>query len=298
MLTQKQLVSLVFVLLLMLVGICEGREMEKASQPAEQDAMPIIKYLEYGFSALDITRGMEGKVDVEFSVTFNSRHLFHGIDMLDDHGVFVPAITMIFGDSGFSGKVLDGYPLSSGFETSVERNYAVFYTGAFLKDKPLATHYTLNYWYYGKQKVPGRKSDSQEIGTTLFWPNLLSVGYGHLTPSYYLGYIWSTKASSNVRECEGLIHVFSLGYDFEISDFWAEGKNQAFRAYGDVTYNDGYGGVAIEHDWSHATFGISTNLTKGNWTFTPSVNYQLSMDDSVNIDNEELWCGVTMTYKF
>jgi hypothetical protein len=66
---------------------------------------------------------------------------------------------------------------------------------------------------------------------------------------------------------------------------------------GDVTYNDGYGGVAIEHDWSHATFRMSTNLVMENWTFTPSLNYQISMDDSVNNENE-LWFGITTTYRF
>jgi hypothetical protein len=287
-----------FVPLLIATGVCPARQPEKVPQPSDREPAPIIvRCLEYGFGILDVTRGEKGKIDAEFSVTFNDRHMFHGIDILDDHRVVIPAATLIFGDSGFSGKVLDAYPLSSGFETSVERNYVAFYTNAFMKNQPLATHYTVNYWYYGKQKIPGRKNDSQEIGTTFSWPTLLAVGDGRLTPNYYIGYIWSTRSNSKVREREGLIHIFGLGYDFEISGFWPNGESQAFKLCGDVTYNDGYGGVAIEHDWSHATFRMSTNLVMENWTFTPSLNYQISMDDSVNNENE-LWFGITTTYRF
>ncbi len=288
---------LIEVFLLGMMGVSQAQEAEEVAQGGDSSTKPIIKSLFYGFDVLDIVRGLEGKIDFELSGTFTSKHIWHGLDLFDDHGAFIPVGTVTFGDSGFSAKIIDVYPLSSGFERSVERNYAGFYTGAFLEGTPWATHFTTNYFYYDKPKVPGHKGDSQEIGSIFFWPQHISIGDNYITPSYYLGYIWASEHNSNIRGCEGFIHVFGLGYDFEIPNFWPDGKKQAFRLSGDITYNDGFAGSTIDHDWSHVVFGISTNIKKGNLTITPSLSHQISMDDSVNSENE-LWCGINVTYRF
>ncbi len=280
------------------VGSSEAREAAKSkADHAPADPVPIIKSMTYGFDALEIVRGLEGKVSVDLSGTFTSKHVWHGLDLLDDHGAFIPVGTVVFGDSGFSAKIIDVYPLSSGLERSVERNYAGFYTGALLEDTPWATEFTTNYYYYGKPKVPGRKADAQEVGSTFFWPDRISVGESRLTPSYYFGYIWASVHNSDIRGCEGFIHVFALALDVEKSNFWPGGDSQAFRFFGDITYNDGFGGSTIDHDWSHAVLGASTNLEKGQLAVTPSLSYQISMDDSVNPENE-LWCAINFTYRF
>lgn len=293
--TRMTLINIVF--LLSMVGICQAQETKKGKLEADLSAMPVIKYLWYGFDLLDILPGIEGEITVDVTTTVQSKHMWHGIDLLDDHGVVIPVGTITFGDTGFSGKVITGYCLSRGFSNLKDLHYAAFYSGAFLKDTPYATNFVTNYIYYGKPELAKRRNDSQEIGSTFFWPRAFKAGNGCITPSYYLGYIWASKSNSNIRGCEGLIHVFGCAYDFEIPEFWPSGENQAFKLYGDVTYNDGFAGAAIEHDWSHAVFGISTDIKKGNFTLTPFVNYQISMEDSVN-DENELWCGISATYRF
>ena len=294
---KKGMALLSVVVLVSVISVCCGQETEKVKLEADSNAMPVIKYLWYGFDLLDILPGIEGKISVDLTATVQSKHIWHGIDLLDDHGVFIPVGTITLGDTGFSGKVIGGYCLSKGFSNSRDLHYAVFYTGAFLKDAPYATNFTANYIYYGKPEISDRKGDSQEFGSTFFWPKLIAAGDGYITPSYYLGYIWASRSNSNISGCEGFIHVFGLGYDFEIPNFWPGGEKQAFKLFGDITYNDGYAGSAIEHDWSHATLGISTDLKKGNLTISPSLNYQISMEDSVN-DENELWCGISATYRF
>ena len=297
MLTKRQTRNLLFVFFFMSAGVCQGREIKPAESPVFQDAAPVVKYREYGFDILDIVRSAAEKIDVEFSATFNSKFIWNGIDAIDDHGVFIPVLTVIFGDSGFSGKIMDAYPLSSGFQKSVQRNYAAFYTGKLFEDKPYATNYTLNYWYYAKPNVAGGRDDSQELGSTFFWPELVAVGDGSITPSYYIGVIWGSRSDTHLKECEGVIHIFGANYDFAIPNFWPDGTEQGFRVHGDITYNDGFAGKTIEHEWSHATLAVSTNITKGNLTITPVVNYQISMEDSVNPE-DEFWCGITATYRF
>jgi hypothetical protein len=294
---KNQTVNRLFLSLLVLAGICQGREIEEASQPFDVKSMPIIKNLFYGFEFIDITRGLEGEIDFELSSTFLSRHMINGIDMTDDHGVVIPTGTVIFGDSGFSAKVIHVYPISNNLVASIENNYAAFYTGSFLEDTPWATHFTLNYFYFGKPNIGGHKNDAREIGSTFFWPQFYKLGNGYITPNYYVGHFGASKSNSNIRNSEGFIHIFGLNYDFEVSEFWPSGDKQAFRLSGNISYNDGYAGAVIEHDWSHAVLGISTSIQKGNLTITPMLNYQISMEETVNTQNE-LWSGINVTYRF
>jgi len=283
------------VFLLSLVGICLAQETEGTSQQVDPNAVPIVKYRWYGFELLDILRGLEGKVSVDVSATVQSKNMWHGFDLYDDHGVFMPAVGVTLGDTGFSGKFIRCFPLSGGMEKSVQMLYAIFYTGAFLEDTPYVTNYTANYFFYTLPRIHGSKSDTQEVGATFAWPKLL--GDNGLLPNYYFGILWPSRSNSNLEGCEGFIHVLGLAYDFAVPDFWAVGKSQGFRLSSDITYNDGFGSGGAEHDWSHAVLGACTNLGIGNITFTPYVNYQISMEDSINKE-DETWCGVNITYRF
>jgi len=283
------------VLLLSLLGVCLCHEGEETVTTIDPNAVPIVKYRWFGFDLLDIWRGIEGKIGVELSTTVQSKNMWHGFDLYDDHGVFMPGVGITLGDTGFSGKIIGGYPLSGGMEKSVMMLYALFYTGAFLEDTPYVTNFTTNYFYYGLPRVHGAKSDTQEVGVTFAWPKLL--GDNGLLPNYYVGILWPSVSHSNMEGSEGFIHVFGLAYDFAVPDFWAKGSSQGFRLSSDLTYNDGFGSGFAEHDWSHATLGASTNLGIGNLMITPYVNFQISMDDSVN-KNDEIWCGVNLTFRF
>jgi hypothetical protein len=292
---KTRIMLLNIVLLLSVVSICHAQETQKGKLEADANAIPVIKYLWYGFDLLGIQRGIEGKISVDLTTTVQSKHMWHGFDLYSDHGVCLPAVGVTLGDTGFSGKYIRAYPLSGGMEKSVQALYAAFYTGAFLKDTPYVTNFTVNYFYYGLPRIGKLKSDTQEAGVIFFWPKLL--GDSGLVPNYYFGRLWPTRSQSNVEGCEGFIHVFGLAYDLAAPDFWGVGKSQTFRLSGDITYNDGFGSAAADHDWSHAVLGVSTDFKKGNFTITPFVNYQISMDDSVNNENE-LWCGLNATYRF
>jgi len=279
--------------MLSLVCVCQGQEAKERIQSVDPNAMPIIKYLWYGFDLLDIRRGIEGRIDVELSATVQSKHIWHGLDLMDDHGVFFPVAGVSLGDTGFAAKIIGAYALSSGFERSDELNYAGFYSGGFLEDTRYATDFTANYFYYGKPKVSRRMADAQEVGASFSWPKLL--GDASLVPSYYVGCIWACRAHSGLSGITGFIHVFGLAYDLKVDDFWPGGQEQSFRFSGDITYNDGFGGV--DQDWSHAVLGLSTSLGSGNLGITPYINYQISMEDTVNSE-DELWSGVNFTYRF
>jgi len=287
-------------LLVTVVSICQAQNAERTRPEADLSVAPIIKCVQDLWGLFDPyfgTGAVKGNIGVDLSTTIVSKHMWHGFDLLDDHGAVIPSATVTFGDTGFSGKVIGVYPLSSGFEKSVELNYAAFYKGSFLEDTRYVSDFTVNYFYYGKPKVARRKADTQEIGVSLCWPELINVGGSSVVPSYYFGSIWPSKSDSDNSGCEGFIHAFGLGYDLSIPDFWQDKKEQIFSFFGNITYNDGFGGAAVDSDWSHAVIGVRTNLGRGNLTIAPGLYYQISMDDSVN-DEDELWCGLTLTYSF
>lgn len=296
--TRKALINIAF--LLGTLGICQAQETKKGKLEAGLSAMPVIKQVWDDFDLLGICRGKEakrGKLEVDLSTTLVSKHMWHGFDLLDDHGAFIPVVGLNFEDTGFSGKVIAVQPLSSGFEDSVELDYAAFYKGTFLKGTRYVTNLTANYFYYGKPNEANRKADTQEIGIGFCWPELITVGNSSLTTNYYFGSLWPSRSNSPLSGCEGFIHVFGLGYDLTLPTFWAGKKEQTFSFFGDITYNDGFGGKSVDSDWSHAVIGVRTNLGSGNLTVTPAIYYQISMDDSVN-DEDELWCGISLTYSF
>jgi len=129
------------------------------------------------------------------------------------------------------------------------------------------------------------------------WPDLLTVASRPLVPRYYVGRLWPAQSNANNRECGGWIHILGLDYDVPVGDILNLGKEQVIHTFAEITYNDGMGGATVDHDWSHCLFGVSTRIPCGAVTLIPELNYQISMDDSVN-QNNEFWCALNVEYKF
>ena len=176
-------------------------------------------------------------------------------------------------------------------------DYIQAYNNSFLKDTPLATNYSLNWIYYDYPNTYSKHKDAQEIGVGFSWPNLVSVGDSALVLSYYVGGLWPAKSGGANRTAAGWVHIFGLSYDLPVANLLTEGQEQIIHLSAEQVYNDGMGGASIDHDWSHAVFSISTCIPVGAVTLRPDLNYQISMDDSVN-ENNELWCGLSLSYSF
>lgn len=236
-------------------------------------------------------------IKTTIDATVVSQNMWYGFDVLDGHGEFIPSLQLELVGTGFSSKIVGCYPLSGGLTESEELNYVAHYRGRFLENTPYATDYTANYVYYGKPNKKNIKGDAQELGIGFCWPGLIALGDKGLTPSYYFGSIWPSDSSSNISGASGFIHVFGLGYDLNWAGFWGGDKGQILHSYANITYNDGFAGKGVDSDWSHVAFGVSADIAVGRVTLRPQVNYQISMEDSVNKE-DEIWCGVSLIYSF
>jgi hypothetical protein len=186
------------------------------------------------------------------------------------------------------------WALSDGSENQEEMDYIMAYNGSLWDGKALQTNFKLNYIYYDFPNTYSKHKDSQEIGMGFYWPKVFSGAVENLVPSYYVGRLWPSKSDGANRKAAGFIHIFGLDYDIPI-DFGSKKDSVHFAAK--AFYNDGMGGGSVDQDWSHILFSLTKNIPVGSIMVIPELNYQISMDDSVNTENE-LYTGITISYSF
>ena len=244
------------------------------------------------FSTAGLVQAEEGELGVTVDATWVSKYLWRGIDLLDDKAAFQPSVNFDLYGTGFSAKLWMSYAGSSKGNGSVstvdatEYDYSLAYSTVLFEGERFVTNVTGNWIYYDFIDRPTKAADAQELGIGFSWPELCPAG---IVPSYYVGKIWPARSNSLlVNDYGGWAHIFGLGYGLDL-------EGQVLDLSVAAVYNDGYAGA--ESDWSHIVWGISTALKVGPGTFTPSVYYQTSMEDTVNTE-DEFWVGLSYSLTF
>ena len=235
------------------------------------------------------------KLAFTLDTTFVTKYLWRGYDILDDHAAFQPSVNADFFGSGFSANVWGSFAFSSGFEDLDELDYTVAYARTICEDQPYALRLGANYIYYDYPNTTSLLADAEEVGASAALPKLIPpLGPVTLAPSYYVGCLWPAQSGAGNPD-GGWFHILGLGCAMDLPKI-APNKAGLPCCFGwDITYNDG--AFDADHDWSHTSWYISTAVTIGPVTLTPSLRYQISMDDSVN-NEDELWGGLSIAYSF
>lgn len=236
--------------------------------------------------------GEPGQLGVDLDATYVSKYIWRGYDLYNDRGAFQPSVNADLFGTGFSANIWSSIPVGSGNEDLTELDYTLTYAFRMFDDKVYALDIFVNYIYFDYINL-NHMADCHELGVGAAMPNLIRVGEIALIPSYYMGKLWPN--SSGVDNVAGGFHVLGLSFDLPVSNPVAASDTLILSFAADITYNDG--ALAADHDWSHSTLGVSTSISFGPATLTPFVNYQISMDDSVNRENE-LWSGMSLTFSF
>ncbi len=243
--------------------------------------------------------------DSQYGVTVNttwvSKYIWRGIDKLDDKAAIQPSIGIDLG-SGFSATVWGSWAGSSKGGGSVstvdadEMDYILTYANSIYEGEAYATNYSVSWVYYDFTDQASKTADAQEINASIAMPNLCPYG---VIPSYTIVKMWAAKSRGNAGNVSGWIHVLGLDYALTVPGFLENNPEQAIDLHWDLTYNGGAGaaGGGVDHDWSHVTLGASTDIAAGPGTFRPGVFYQISMDKSVNTENE-LYTGLSYSLSF
>jgi hypothetical protein len=244
----------------------------------------------FAFAETNLLPKESPKLGIELDATWVSKYIWRGQDLYDDHAAFQPSIDLDLFGTGFSINVWGSTACGSGFVNSDEVDYSVAYENSLFSNSVFKTDYEIKWVYYNYFRISSKEADSEEFDFSFSWPELFSFG---LTPTYMLSYLYSATSDSPAAqlEMEGCAHTFGFTYDFN------EPQTKLPLTFSwDITYNDGQGS-GVSHDWSHITWGLSTNLDIGPGTFTPAIYYQTTMDESIN-DEDEFWTSFSYKLSF
>ncbi|MHC4499191.1 MAG: TorF family putative porin [Planctomycetota bacterium] len=266
--------------------------------------------------ATPLAQAQEGELHGAANVTYQSKYVWRGFNCFGSSGAIQPSVDLDLYGTGFGFSVMGHIPLSGGNVNLERYDYTLYYCNKVFEDETYATNYRLGWVYYNHPDNPSKGSATapnaalQELQAVLSWPKVLGVE--GLVPSYVIGKVWPSESGSwsgsrapAGGSASGWGHVLMLDYMMSIPGLLPETPEQPLRFHTELVYNDGFhpcGGDPtvgpVDHDWSNVVFGAETDFDLGyNLTLTPGLYYQISMEDTVN-DDDELWAILGLTYKF
>lgn len=233
----------------------------------------------------------EKKLGVTFDVGYYSKYVTKGTRKFGSQSGLAQTMTIDLYGSGFGLIAHNRRANSSGYENKERFKYGFYYGNSIFEGQAHELRYKITWLYNHYPDEPRNVTNSGELISDFSLPKICSLG---VVPQYTTWYLYPAGSSYDNRSTAGWLHRFGFSYDTTIPEF----GEQVFKFVAHAWYNDGAGGATTDHDWSHATFGVSTKLkVVENLDFIPSLYYQSSWDDSVN-KHDELYCLLTMRYKF
>ena len=234
------------------------------------------------------------------SLTFQSKYIWRGFDVYGDKSAIQPSIDLDLFGTGFGFCITGHRANSSGYEDGERWDYNLYYGDKLFEDEAYATNWRMGYVHYNYPDTSSHSTSStdlSELHWILSWPNVCPAG---VVPSYVLVKLWPYNGGSLGGKASGFAHIFMLDYGLTVPGILPDTDEQVLRLHSELIFNDGVDprGIGVDHDWSNIVFGVETDFDLGNnMSFTPGLYQQISMDDSVN-DEDETWVNLSLKYKF
>lgn len=261
------------------------------------------------FGVAGFASAQDGELGGSFDLTYQGKYLWRGVDWFADKSGIQSTLDLDMGDTGLGIQVMGHRANASGFEDWERWDYNLHYSNQLCSGEPCAMDWTVGWVYYNfpdaptsgaprTAKVPGAGADWQELFATASWPEICPFG---TLPSYTIVHMWPSESetASAARDIEGWAHIFAIGYDWTVEGILPDTPEQTLHLSAETMYNDGMLVAGADHDWSHLLFGISTDFTVAdNLSFTPGLYHQITMDNSLNDDDDETWLTLGMKYEF
>jgi len=252
-----------------------------------------------------------------FNVTYLSKYIWRGFDIYNDKSGVEASVDLDLFGTGFGLNVIAHRANSSGYENTERWDYNLYYYNQLFGGESYVMNYRLGWvlYDYPDQPVEGSRmapnASLQELHAILSWPEICPGG---IVPTYVLVKMWPSESDSfsGTRSklafppglagtASGWAHIFMFDYGFTVADLIPNVPEQRFNLHTEFVYNDGVGPVGnkVDHEWSNAVIGLSTNIElDNNFFLTPAVYHQRSFDKLVNPDQDETWFTLGATYKF
>ena len=261
----------------------------------------LLAMLAVVFSCVGIAAA--GELGTSVSAEYKTRSMLYGMDTLpDDDGVFTPSATIDLWGTGFSATVVGKWATEGEHVDDEELDYTLAYDFSLMKDESAQTDVTLNYTYYDFYRQDSQQRDFYETGAKFAMPNIIG---NNVVPYYRLVFLepiangeQGDAGLDSPYDLRGFLHIIGVDYTMNLECPMSETK-QPIVFGASTVFNDGWGYENVDHDWSHATFEVKAPIADVlGGTLTPSVAYQVTMEDTVNDDQDEIIFGIKYTYAF
>ncbi|KPL05537.1 MAG: hypothetical protein AMJ73_00315 [candidate division Zixibacteria bacterium SM1_73] len=234
----------------------------------------IIKKILIGSLLLLFTSPALSEVQMSSNLTLVSRYIWRGFDTIPNNKPSVqPSITLNFGKSGLWLNLWSAIALVD--TDFVELDFIVGYDKVLPKDITLSTG--VGYFTFPSYpNYPDKNSTSPEI---------------------YLGTAFS---SIPLSPCLTAYYDFNLGdgsyLTLDLQKSFALG-GKVFCSTFLLGYTNQYSNFDVDSGLSDICFGLSTDFAFQKLTFTPSINYVIIPNETVN-EEDEIWAGLSINYDF
>ena len=250
--------------------------------------------------------GSGSGLSIDVTLDWASKYMFRGFDVYDDSGAWQPSVEVGLWDTGITLGWWASY-------ASSDRNQVLFYDYA---DEAKGEGPTIigstsrrdldehdYYAYYNCSPVDGV---DMELGWIYYdFIHLDSYSdyhepYGVITLSClplspYFGAYYGFPKHDSVGG-EGWNTTIGVSHSAELCQSFCGQGPMTLDLAADVWYNGGQ--YNVDTGWSHATFGGSLGIPLSEkLSFSPGVYYQLSMEDTINPE-DEWWTVMSLSYSW
>ena len=260
-----------------------------------------------------------GELHGATGVEWTSKYVWRGFEVYGSRTTTHPFVDLDLFGTGFGLNVTGHIPNGSGtfhglgVQQFQRWDYTLYYRNVMFADESYMTAYMIGYRYYNFPHLsatdttpPPNGIDLQEIHGVFSFPKLL--GIEGLVPTYVLVKLWPSNSGSIVGAnspidgtASGFAHIFMLDYAWKVMCPMTD-KEKVINLHSEVVFNDGVGpaGQNVDHQWSNAVFGASTDMVLGNnLIFTPGIYHNIAMDKSLGNDNKsDTWASLILKYTF
>ena len=239
---------------------------------------------------------------VTIGANYLSRYIWRGFDVYSDDGPAIqPYADIDLYGTGFGVQVFSSLSQTGGYENSEELDIGIYYYNSVYDGERYATDYRVGWMHYGYPDEPRTAKNMQEMFAEFSWPEICPFG---TVPSYTIIRAWPSEGDSSIQGYGGWLHIFGIGYDLTVPDLISTGTDRILNLSADMVYNNGYapgpaaGGASVDSNVSHFLFGAAMDIDiTENLIYTPGVYYQVSLEDTVN-NEDETWFSLNLRYEF
>ncbi len=234
----------------------------------------IMDKIVIGFSLLLFASPVFSQIQTSANLTVVSRYIWRGFDTIPNNRPSVqPSLTLGFGESGLWLNLWSAVAIVD--TDFVELDLIVGYDRVLSKDITFSTG--AGYFTFPSYpNYPDKNSTSPEIylGATFS-----SIPLSPRLTSYY-----------DFNLGDGLYLTLDLQYSFPLG---AKDLRSTFL----LGYTTQYKNFGIDSGLSDICFGLSTDFCLKKFTFTPSLNYVIVPNETIN-QEDEIWAGLSINYDF